>query len=238
MQELVDALVARLPPEALRPVTAVRAIRRSADGYAIEAGAETVSADAVVVALPARHAAPLVLPLLPEAGAVLHGIRFASTATLLMGFRREDVGHPLDGFGLVVARSEGLRTTALTFVSTKLPERAPDGHVLLRAFLGGVLDPGVLELDDAALLALVQNEMRGVMGLRGAPVLARVYRWPEATPQMEIGQLARVAELDARLASHPTLRLIGAGLRVTGIPDCVAEGRAAAASLASVLSAA
>ena len=101
------------------------------------------------MALPPPRAAPLVAGLAGDAAKILAGIPFASTATVLLGYRRADVAHPLDGYGVLVPRGEGLRTTAITFSSTKLPGRAPEGHVLLRAFLGGVRDPGVLALDDA-----------------------------------------------------------------------------------------
>jgi oxygen-dependent protoporphyrinogen oxidase len=105
--------------------------------------------------------------------------------------------------------------------------------VLLRGFVGGARDPDALGLDDQALLALVARELRPVLGLRGEPVLARVYRWPQRTPQLEVGHLERVAELERRLAAAPGLFLTGAGLRVTGIPDCVADGtRAARAAVA------
>jgi oxygen-dependent protoporphyrinogen oxidase len=235
MRELVDALVARLPEDALRPSTPVTALRRDGPGFALESAAGPVSARAVVLAVPPSKGAPLVEAVVPEAGATLRAVPFASTATVLMGYRREDVAHPLDGYGLVVPATEGLRTAAFSFVSTKLPGRVPEGHVLFRAFVGGIRDPRALELDDAALVQLVRREMRDSLGLRGEPVVTRVFRWPEATPQMEVGHLARVAALDARLASVPGLQLIGAGLRVTGVPDCIAEGTRAAETIAQTL---
>jgi len=76
--------------------------------------------------------------------------------------------------------------------------------------------------------------MGGLLGLRGEPAFVRVYRWPGATPQMEVGHLARVARIEARLAALPGLFLAGAGLRVTGLPDCIADGRSVAARAASV----
>jgi oxygen-dependent protoporphyrinogen oxidase len=190
----------------------------------------TVSAKAVILALPAPAAAPLMAPLSSEAKGLLESIPFASSATIALGYRREDVAHPLDGYGLLVPRGEGLRTTACTFVSTKFAGRAPEGHVLLRAFLGGTRDPDVLGLPDADLVALVRREMGPVLGLRGSPVLERVYRWPRATPQMEVGHLARMARLEAIVAGLPGLFLSGAGLRGTGLPDTIADGQRAAAA--------
>jgi len=108
--------------------------------------------------------------------------------------------------------------------------------VLLRGFVGGTRDPGVLDLGDAALIDLVRDEMRGALGLRGDPVLARVYRWPEATPQMEVGHAARIDAVERGLAQVPGLSLCGAGLRGVGIPDVVADATRAAERAAQLYS--
>src|SRR6185503_17136426 len=135
-------------------------------------------ARAVVIALPAPRASALLSPLDAEAGALLAAIPFASTAVVYHGYRRQDVAHALDGYGLLVPEGERLRTTACTFFSTKFPGRAPDGHVLLRAFVGGVRDPHALAEDDTRLAERVRREMAPVLGLAGTPVLTRVFRWP------------------------------------------------------------
>ena len=229
---LVDALVGRLPPERLRARSPVRAIVRDGSAYRLRVdGSADVAARAVVVAAPAPHAAPLIAPLEPEAGAILEGIPFASTAVVCLGYRRADVAHPLDGYGLIVPESERLRTTACGFFSTKFPGRAPDGHALLRGFLGGARDPDVLGDTDEALSALVHREMAPVLGLAGAPVLARVFRWRAATPQLLVGHLDRIARLDRRLVDLPGLFVTGAGVRATGIPDTIADARRTAGAV-------
>jgi oxygen-dependent protoporphyrinogen oxidase len=125
---------------------------------------------------------------------------------------------------MVVPATEKLRTSALSFVSTKFPHRAPEGRVLLRGFLGGVRDPHALSLSDDEMIATVTSEMRDVLGLRGAPVLTRVFRWPGGTPQLEVGHLERMRAVEAAFATLPGLFLSGAGVRSTGIPDSVADG--------------
>jgi oxygen-dependent protoporphyrinogen oxidase len=112
----------------------------------------------------------------------------------------------------------------LSFVSTKLPFRAPEGHVLLRAFMGGVRDPGALSLSDDEMIENVTREMTGVLGLGGQPVLRRVFRWPSATPQLEVGHLERMRGALNEVATVPGLFLTGAGIWATGIPDMVADG--------------
>jgi protoporphyrinogen/coproporphyrinogen III oxidase len=231
--ELVQAIAARLPASRTRVGLALSALARRDGAFALTFADGTVlTARAVVLALPPPAAAPLLAPLAPEAAALLRAIPFASTATIALGYRREDVAHPLDGYGLLVPRGEGVRSSACTFVSTKFPGRAPAGHVLLRVFVGGVRDPGVLGLDDGALAALAHDEMARVLGLRAAPRLARVYRWPEATPQMEVGHLERMVRLDALVADVPGLFLTGAGLRGTGLPDTIGDAQRTAAAAA------
>jgi oxygen-dependent protoporphyrinogen oxidase len=237
LASLVEALVARLPAARRRTSAGVTLLERREGALRVGlADGTAVSATAVILALPAPAAAPLMAPLSSEAKGLLESIPFASSATIALGYRREDVAHRLDGYGLLVPRGERLRCTACTFVSTKFAGRAPEGHVLLRAFLGGTRDPDVLSLPDADLAALVRREMGPVLGLRGSAVLERVYRWPRATPQMEVGHLARMARLEAIVAGLPGLFLSGAGLRGTGLPDTIADGQRAAAAAAAFVS--
>jgi oxygen-dependent protoporphyrinogen oxidase len=234
MGELVEALVGALPAPALMSGAPALGLRREAGALVVEGGAGDVEAKAVVLALPPPRAAPLLAGLSGDAARILAGVRFVSTATVLLGYRRADVAHPLDGYGALVPRGEGLRTTAVSFSSTKLPGRAPEGHVLLRGFVGGVHDPDVLDQDDERLAETVEREVRPLLGISADPVVRRVYRWPAATPQMEVGHLERMAELDAHVTRVPGLFLTGAGLRAIGIPDVVADATRTASAAALV----
>jgi oxygen-dependent protoporphyrinogen oxidase len=232
LAEITGALVAALPADRLRRHAPVRSVRREAGGYVLEAGVgPAIRAAGVVLAIPAPVAAGLVEPLDGEAAALLAGIPFVSTAVVCLGFRREHVAHPLDGYGLVAAGGERLRTTACGFFSTKFPGRAPGGHVSLRAFLGSARDPDVLAMTDAELIQTALAELAPALGLSAPPVLTRVFRWPGATPQMQVGHLARVAALEARLAGMPGVAITAAGVRATGIPDTIADARLAAAAV-------
>ena len=225
LREMVDALVLRLERESIWTKAPVRAVSRSAAGFSLSVdGSEAVSATRVIVAAPGPKVAPALEALVPEAARALGAIPFASSATVLLGYRRADVAHPLDGYGMVVPATEGLRTTALSFVSTKFPHRAPDGHILLRGFLGGVRDADALSLSDEQMIETVTREMGDVLGLAGQPVLTRVFRWPAGTPQLEVGHLERMGAVERAIAAVPGLYLTGAGVRSTGIPDSVADG--------------
>ncbi|TLY33207.1 MAG: protoporphyrinogen oxidase, partial [Nitrospirae bacterium] len=117
----------------------------------------------------------------------------------------------------------GALLRGIPYVST-----APDEAVLLRAYVGGAGRETVLERDDDVLVSLVRAELRDMMGVTEAPVLAKVYRWPRAMPQYLVGHLERLAAIDERLARWPGLFLTGAGYRGVGIPDCIGDGLATA----------
>jgi oxygen-dependent protoporphyrinogen oxidase len=237
--ELVEALRRQLSATRVRLGTPVKRLRREAGRFVVTLrDGSSLSAQSVIVAVPAYAAAPLLSAISPEAGLLLQTVPFASSATVALGYRREDVTHPLDGYGMLVPRREGLRTSACSFVSSKFPGRAPEGHVLLRAFLGGARDPDLLQLADAELAALARREMRDVLGLRGDPVLERVYRWPRATPQMVVGHLERMSRLDRIVEGVPGLFLTGSGLHGTGLPDAIADGAKVAGAAAGYVVAA
>ena len=129
---------------------------------------------------------------------------------------------------MVPRRERAVPLMAGSWVTSKWPGRAPEGQVLLRGFLGGVRDPHVDERSDDELIDRAHATFARVLGLDRRPHLARVYRWDRANPQHNVGHLARVAAIEARLAGCPGLFVTGAGFRGVGIPDCVADGRTTA----------
>ncbi len=224
---LIDALVARLPPGALRLGAAATAIEPLPDGYAVAcAGGDRLRADAVIVAAPAHEAARLV----PDArlGRELAAIPYVSTATVFLGFDAVAMRHPLDGVGFIVPCGEA-RVAAGTWVSSKWAGRAPPGSVLLRAFVGGARDPHALDThDDKELADLALAELERLMGSLGRPRLRRVFRHVAANPQPVVGHLARLARIETRLAALPGLYVTGAAFDGVGMPDCIRQGEAAA----------
>jgi oxygen-dependent protoporphyrinogen oxidase len=229
--ELVDTLVSRLPPASLRPGTRITSLRARGGGFDLEGAGPSVHADAVVLAAPLWETARLLVPAAPGAAVALAPIRFASSATVFLGFRRQQVASALQGHGFVVPRSEGLRTRACTIASNKYPGRAPDDCVLLKGYLGGLSRAEAIAASDGDIARVFEQEMGPLLGLCGRPVLSRVYRWPGATPQMEVGHAARVAAVQQALSHHPGLAVIGAGLRGSGVSSSVADGNRVAGQI-------
>jgi oxygen-dependent protoporphyrinogen oxidase len=234
--ELVDALTNALAPDTVRTSARVSEIHRHSH-YQIEMSDGQAFARAVILAVPAYVAASLLRVFDTTIAALAEATPYASTATVALGYRRDQVAHPMQGSGFVVPRVERSPLLAATWVTSKWPQRAPEGHVLLRGFLGGGRDPRRLDADDDALVALVEEELTGLMGISGSPLFRRLFRWTKQSPQYEVGHLQRVATIDEQLASIPGMFVTGSGFRAIGIPDCIADGREIAARAASFVAA-
>jgi oxygen-dependent protoporphyrinogen oxidase len=233
--ELVDAVVSHLPGGTVRCGTSVHKIEPGPQPRVHQDRHGSIEARAIVLATPAWAIAALVQPFDDELARMCCAIPYWSTATVFLGYPTAAVGHPLRGTGFVVPRREGLTITAGTWVSSKWAERAPADQVLLRAFLGGARDPHAVDRSDAELVAAAEQDLGAILRIQGRPTIARVYRWHRASPQQEVGHIAHMARIDRQLARWPSLFITGTGLRGVGIPDCIADARATARTVAETL---
>lgn len=222
--EMVDALVARLDGD-LRRGVAVGSVRRVDGGFEVVVGDEVIETDAVVMATPAYVSADLVADFAPNLSLMLRDIRYVSTATVSLAYRKRDVEgqHDFEGFGFLSPKHEGRRITACTWVSTKLNFRAPDDGVLVRTFVGGVGQEDLVALDDETLVAQSREELEDLMGLTADPLFARVFRWQRGRPQFDVGHLDRVTEMEHLAAQVGGLYLTGSAYRGSAIPDCIVQ---------------
>jgi oxygen-dependent protoporphyrinogen oxidase len=236
MQTLVDELSLRLPRSWVQLNAKVASLQsdRTSGGWLVNTGSGvSITADAVCLALPTHVAAQLLRETDSKLSAELESISYASTATVNLAYHRRDIPHQLEGFGFVVPFIEKRSVMACTFSSIKFSGRAPNGFVLLRAFVGGALQPDMFALDDAEMLQRVQSDLRQLLGVEKPPVFSRVTRWPRSMPQYEIGHLDRVQRIDNQLIQLPTLKLAGNAYRGAGIPDCIRSGEKAAEEVMS-----
>jgi protoporphyrinogen/coproporphyrinogen III oxidase len=227
MWTLVDRLAATLEHTAVHASRA-RAVQERPGGYAVDVG-QVVEADAVVVAAPAHAASSLLAELDPELAGLLAEIPYSDSAIATVGYRLEDVPHPLDGYGYVVPATEGSDVLACTWSSSKWEGRAPEGQALIRVHLRRIpAGP------DDRLVDLARAELR-LLGIVAEPTVAGVHRWPRGMPQYVLGHPERLERIDALVAEHPGLALAGAAYRGVGIPDCIDSGEQAAESVARAL---
>jgi oxygen-dependent protoporphyrinogen oxidase len=250
MQQLVDALVARLDPVSVRLSTPVSGLEKTASGWKVETGTSAGRSksvvseiggaaelyDAVIVASPAWAAGALLGPVDPVLGEELGAIPYSSSITINLVYDEARLGRLPDGFGFLVPAVEGRSMLACTFVHRKFLGRTPPGKVVLRAFLGGRKNAALLTAPDEALVATVRRELSEILGekvlpLEVEPEHTQVSRWPRAMAQYAVGHQRRQQHIAERVAALDGLRLAGNAYDGIGVSDCIRLGRQAAREL-------
>jgi oxygen-dependent protoporphyrinogen oxidase len=242
-RQLVDRLVAETSPQ-VRTGKPVRALRRAGSGWVVEIGSasdpERLSADAVVLAVPAPSARRLLRGVAEVAAESYAGIDLASMIVVGMAL---PPGTELPGpSGVLLARGERHRdgtpftAKAFTFSSSKWPHlRGARGEPLLRASVGRSFESGALRLDDEQVLRAVRADLAELTGVTAEPVDAEVVRWGGGLPQYGVDHLDGVEAIERAVAEMPGLAVAGAALRGVGVPACIATGEAAAGRVAGAL---
>jgi protoporphyrinogen/coproporphyrinogen III oxidase len=211
----------------LRTGASVTALERSGSRVDVRFGVgASESFDSIVLATPAPAAARLLAAELPEASSALGTIPHGTSVLVTLAYREGDIARELVGHGYLVPRTEGGLISACTWTSEKWSHRAPDGHVLVRAFARDEAES--TSHPDDVLVAFAREEVERTLRIRAQPVLARVSRWEGTMPRYTVGHLERVDAIERVLARWPALVACGASYRGIGLPDCVSQGQAAA----------
>ncbi|GAB0058545.1 Protoporphyrinogen oxidase [Candidatus Magnetaquicoccaceae bacterium FCR-1] len=225
--ELLPATItARLPAGTVRTGIEVITVRPVEGGWQVEwrnpqgeRGLER--AERVVLAMPAHAAAKALFTTLPAASQLLAGIAYAPVASTALGYARDQVSHPLDGFGFLLPRRERVRLLGALFSSSLFPGRAPDNKVLLTSFIGGAMDHQALTMPDPVLEAWVRKDLADTLGIRGEPELLRMTRYQQAIPQYNVGHLNRIKALDKILKAYPGIHTRANWRDGISVSDCV-----------------
>jgi len=229
LQDLVDRLAASLPTGALRLNVGVSTVHRGDHQWVLQlSDGQQFASDAVILAVPAHAAAPILRELDPDLSEELAAITYTGSLILALAYRREDVGHRLNGSGCVVPGVEGSPFLAVSFSSQKYPHLAPEDHVLIRVFAGGARRPDLVSLEDAQVVRLLREEVEKLLEIHGQPVHHWLFRWSQAMPQYEVGHGDRLRRINERLTAWPGLALAGNAYRGVGIPHCIHSGQQAA----------
>jgi oxygen-dependent protoporphyrinogen oxidase len=239
-ETLVQALAAKIGSRLRLGAEVVGiGVRRKAEVVSFEvrirqAGSEeSVVAERLVLATPADVASTLLRDVNAAFEPVLGGIEYAPVAVVSLGYRRDDVGHSLEGFGFLAPRSSGLRVLGSVWNSSLFPGRAPAGQVLLTSFVGGATDPSAVALSPADLAELVHRESAPVLQIRAAPAFSHVQIYRRALPQYNMGHEERLIALERLRGELPGLFFVGNYLRGPAIGNCVELGMATAQDLMS-----
>jgi oxygen-dependent protoporphyrinogen oxidase len=228
MQQMVDALLARIDASAVHPSTPVQSVIPQDGGWTVSAGYKSDHFDALIIATPAQAASTLLQLADENLSRELGEILYSSSVTVTLGYD-ETVRRSLPpGFGFLVQRSEGRRMLAATFVHNKFPHRAPENRAIIRCFLGGARDEQILEESGEQILNIARGELKQIVGLTAEPLFTRVYKWKAAMAQYSVGHLERLRRIEALRQKLPGLALAGNGFNGIGVPDCVRSGTEAA----------
>jgi oxygen-dependent protoporphyrinogen oxidase len=197
-------------------------ITRAENGYrVVREGGSAVEFDAVICATPAFSAAEMVSKMDQSLSHLLESIPYASIAVVCLGYRRQDVGHDLDGFGFLIPRGEGKRILGSIWSSSIFSDRSPEGMVQLRTMIGGATDPEAAELSDGELLDIVTEDLKPVLSIAGGPAYVRIFKYIRGIPQFVIGHPARMEQMKNLLRGHPGLYFTGNAYDGVGLNDCV-----------------
>lgn len=240
LESLVERLVENLRPD-VDLVTQARCIsvapQGSGDGYCVrieQRGVTTeLAADAVMVTVPAYQAAHLLEPFAFNTD-LLSGIRYVSTATVVMGHKSDGI-QPVSGSGFLVPATESASITACTVVSTKWPHAIRGHDAVFRCYVGRDGQEDIVDESDESILGKVRSDLQRATGALPTPLLHRVTRWHRAMPQFDVGHLQRMEWIDRALSNHPGIQLAGAAYRGMGIPDCIRDGAQAAVKIIDFL---
>jgi len=229
LQELVDALVARLDPARLHVNSPVASVDRVGDGWSVRCGGtgDAAAFDAVIVATPAWAAAEMLCSVDAELCGVLGEIPYSSSITVNLVYDGDDLDPLPPGFGFLVPAVEGRAMLACTFIHRKFPGRTAPGRTVLRVFLGGVRNAALLDETDDAIGELVRRELMEILEISAVPELVEIQRWPRAMAQYAVGHKERRRRIEDRLAMLPGLHLVGNAYDGIGISDCIRLGRGA-----------
>jgi oxygen-dependent protoporphyrinogen oxidase len=228
----VSAAAAGVLGDALRLSTPVAELAHEDGAWRVETESGTLRASRVVTAVPPPTLARLLAGVDDEASELAAGVPMAPVAVVHLGGPIASGETPPEGFGLLVPREAGFHTLGTVFSSALFPGRAPEGAWLQATYLGGVTDPGLLELDDEALRRTVADESRRLLGFEADGGVCRIFRHATAIPQLVAGHQERVDALQTRLASKPGLRACGNWLRGVGLQHAIESGRTAAQEVA------
>ena len=233
MQTLIDTL-ADILSDGIRVNTRVEHIQQDIDGtgwcVALSTG-ETLNSELLCIALPAVQTSALVQQISNPLATKLNEIPYASSATVNLAFRRTDIIHPLDGMGFVVPATESLSLIGCSFSSVKFENRAPEEHILLRAFVGEPTSKNA----EADLIQLCQADLMPLLGIENAPLFATVSKHTQAMAQYQVGHQDVVDDIERLTRELQGLALAGNGYHGIGIPDCIRSGETAAISLLDAL---
>lgn len=226
LQVLPDTLRRHLGG-AVRLKTPVMGIEKAGPAWKVRTGESVQHFDAVVFTGTAFSLAEL--PLTVDGKQIdlrlFSEIRYPPVASVVLGFRREDVAHPASGFGMLIPKVEGFKILGTIYSSSLFPNRAPAGHITLTSYVGGERYPELASLPAQELYDLTCEDLKVLLGARGKPTFQHCVFYPRAIPQYNLGY-GRYRERMTRLEEEASgLFLAGHYRDGISLSDSIVSGR-------------
>jgi len=233
---LPEALARRLASIVRTGVTVRRVTACAGGGFQVDLGADgKLKSRAVVVATQPHVSAQLLEHLDSETADAARAIPAPPLAVAFLGYRRDQIAHPLDGLGFLAPRNAGSLLNGAQFCSTMFAGRAPKGHVAIACYIGGARAPALGGLTADALIDLARTELRDLVGVRGDPVVAQTRHWARGLPQYTLGHEERTKVLGQASERHPGLFLTGNYFDGPSVAACLGVSRRVAGEVAKTL---
>ncbi len=223
MSEMTDCLAEKLG-DALRTGNAVKKAARSDKGWVVEMeDGDAIEGTHLVLACPAHAAMDIMKESAPGLSACASEILYPPIAVVCLGFTKQDIRRPLDGFGFLAPGCERRQILGALWDSSIFENRAPDGYHLVRSLVGGARQPGLALMPDDRLIDTVVKECMQLMGLTKSPDFTRIFRWQEAIPQYNVGHMKIMGRLEKELSSLPGLYVRCNWTGGVSLNDCIAN---------------
>jgi len=221
MSVLTDSLAEQLGSR-IRSATPVKDISHSGNRYQLQLDDDSVEeSEVLILAAPAHAQAQMLQAMDPALAGLLGEISYPSLAVCCFGYRKQQVGQVLDGFGFLIPSKEQRAILGTIIDSNVFPGRAPEDSVLLRSMVGGARTPELALLPDEQLISRVRSDLKDILGLKAEPDFIRIFRHARAIPQYLVGHAARLKAIDEKLQRHPGLVLTGNAFKGVSLNDCV-----------------
>lgn len=236
MERLIEKASEGIPRDSIKLGVSVKEVRltgKPAPKFRVVGNGLDTEADAVCLTTPAWASASVLREMDGDLSADLDRIPYHSSATVNLVYKREDIPHPLDGFGFVVPEVEKKSVSGCTFSSVKFPGRCPEDKAILRCFMGFQPDRDQIEAPDKDLAGMAENVVKEYLGVSEEPILRHVTRYPRSMPQYRVGHRDLVKKIESRLEKFSGLAMAGNAFYGVGIPDCIHSGESAAEKIMS-----
>lgn len=235
LEQLIGALVSKLPKDTIRFGQQVKQITRVGKRYLIELENSVLESDAIIIAASAQEAGRLLTNLDRPLANALKKINYAPNAVVNFVYKKADFPSLLKGFGFVIPKKEKRTLVACTISSNKFANRVPEDKVSIRAFMGGDQYKGLVHLTDSALISQARQDLKMYLGVTADPEFTYLSRYSASIPKYQVDHLKLVSEIDKGTKRHKGFAIAGNYLQGPGIPDCIATAETAAESIAKAL---